>query len=121
MELDGRKSESEKKVTVHHEDLELEFQAACQIAIEECRTLRTPYNPTIWIQMIERHGAAEAARRLLVSGDIQDGFAHLIEQGRPDLTVEWAVLQPQWDLLFTEGHRQAARWRLQQAGVNPIP
>jgi hypothetical protein len=99
--------------------LEQDFEAACWVAIEECRHLQTPYVPTVWINMIRRHGAAEAARKLLVSGDIQYGFTRLIEQGRYDLTVEWAVLQPQWAPLFSPLHRESATLRLEQVQVQP--
>jgi hypothetical protein len=47
-----------------------------------------PYNPTDWIGMMRHWGAAEAARRLLVNGDILYGFRRLVQSGRPDLTVE---------------------------------
>jgi hypothetical protein len=67
--------------------------------------------------MVARHGATEAARRLLVSGDIQTGFERLVTLGRPDLTIEWAVLDPRWAGLFARDHQEAARWRLQQAGI----
>ena len=44
--------------------------------------------------MVERHGAVEAAKRLLVNGDIQTGLLRLLRLGRVDLTVEHAVLDP---------------------------
>jgi 5-methylcytosine-specific restriction enzyme A len=69
--------------------------------------------------MVRRSGAVEAAKHLLVSGDIQYGFRRLIEEGRPDLTVEWSVLLPRWRQLFSDQYRDAARWRLHQAGVKP--
>lgn len=101
-------------------NLEFEFQAACDAAIDEWRVLGFPpsgHPPTIWINMSNKLGAATAARRLLISGDIQDGFERLVKIGRPDLTVEWAVLQPRWNRLFREDIRDAARWRLKQAGA----
>jgi hypothetical protein len=67
--------------------------------------------------MIRQHGAAEAARRLVVSGDIQTGFERLVHAGRPELTIEWAVTDPHWLPLFDPQYRDAARWRLDQAGV----
>ncbi|MCC5951907.1 MAG: hypothetical protein JJU45_07395 [Acidimicrobiia bacterium] len=93
---------------------EAEFEAACRQAIAECAEFG--YTPTAWIAMLDRWGAAEAARRLMVSGDVQYGFERLILQGRPELTVEYAVLQPSWRSLFRDDHRAAARWRLSQAG-----
>ena len=99
-------------------DLEAQFQAACERAVEECKSLRPPYNPTIWISMARQWGAAEAARRLVVSGDIQTGFDRLVRAGHPELTIEWAILDQTWEPLFSDQHREAARWRLEQAGID---
>ena len=96
-------------------ELEREFAAACIAAIEESR--RLGYDPVAWTEMAHRHGAAEAARRLLVSGDIQTGFQRLVALGRPDLTIECAALSERWAPLFHDSHREAARWRLRQAGI----
>ncbi len=46
-------------------------------AITGCRSLG--YNPTVWVSMLRQVGAAEAARRLLSSGDSQTGFLRLIQ------------------------------------------
>lgn len=81
---------------------------------DEFRQLDPPYTPTAWIGMIHRQGAAEAAKRLLVNGGIQSGFERLIKLGRADLNVEQAVLNSRWSALFTDDHRAAARWRLEQ-------
>jgi hypothetical protein len=98
-----------------------EFEAECWSAVQQCASLSPPYRPTVWIGMIERHGAVDAARRLLVSGDVQSGFERLIRGGRQDLTVEHAVLLPRWAALFTDADRDAARWRLRQAGGDADP
>jgi hypothetical protein len=103
----------------HFAQLEARFQSACDRAVEECRALKPPYHPTVWIGMSRQLGAAEAARRLVVSGDIQTGFDRLVRAGRPELTIEWALLDQEWQSLFSEQHREAARWRLRQAGVEP--
>jgi hypothetical protein len=95
--------------------LEDAFAEECRRAVEECRTLSPPYAPTAWIEMMEAHGAVDAAKRLLESSDIQSGFERLVRLGRTDLTVEMAVLHPRWDSLFRELHREAAHWRLTRA------
>ena len=92
--------------------LELEFEEACRDAIGECKTFG--YNPTVWQGMINDLGAVEAAKRLLLNGDVQPGFDRLVTEGRSDLTIEEAVLNPRWTALFDERHREAARWRLEQ-------
>ena len=99
--------------------LEDDFALACEAAVEESRALTPPYNPTAWIAMATRLGAVAAARKLVVSGDIQAGFDRLIRAGRPELTIEWMILDEKWDPLFEESHREAARWRLRQARVEP--
>lgn len=94
-------------------DDEHEFTIACKRAIAECRSLG--YVPSIWIRMVEEHGAVETARRLVMSGDLQDGLLRLLRLGRVDLTVEHAVLEERWHDLFTDKIREAARWRLEIA------
>jgi hypothetical protein len=100
-------------------DLEVEFESVCNAAIDACRHLSQPYHPTAWIGVIAKLRAAAAARRLVVSGDIQTGFGRLVEAGRPELSIEWEILNSRWDPLFSKQHREAARWRLRQAGVEP--
>jgi hypothetical protein len=99
--------------------LEDEFQVACDVALEECKVLIPDYSPSGWIGMSRSLGAAEAARRLVVSGDIQTGFGRLVSAGHPELTIEWAILSPRWEPLFSQQYREAARWRLRQAGIEP--
>jgi hypothetical protein len=99
--------------------IEDEFQVACDAAVEECKVLIPDYNPSGSIGMSRSLGATEAARRLVVSGDIQTGFGRLVSAGHPELTIEWAILNPRWEPLFSQQHREAARWRLRQAGIEP--
>jgi hypothetical protein len=116
---DESADENEGAVTNRELGDEAAYEQATWEAIAECRHLTPPYEPTAWIAMVHRWGAAEAARRLLISGDIQDGFRRLIAAGRHDLTVEWSALQPRWNAIFGAPHQEAARWRLRQAGINP--
>lgn len=92
---------------------EEEFALACEAAIAECR--RLGYVSQAWIGMVERHGAVEASKKLLVNGDIQTGLLRLLRLGRSDLTVEHAVLEDRWQYLFNDQDRELARWRLAQA------
>lgn len=87
-------SESQHSPQDDEPDDEAAYERATWEAITECRRLKPPYDPSAWIGMIHRWGAAEAGRRLLISGDIQYGFRRLIAAGRQDLTIEWSALQP---------------------------
>jgi len=48
---------------------------------------------------------------------MQTGFKELIARGRPELTMESIMLQPEFASLFKAAELAAARWRLEQAGV----
>jgi hypothetical protein len=93
--------------------LEEEFQRACEGAVQECR--RLGYVPSVWIGMMQSHGAVEAAKRLLRNGDLQPGLLRLLRLSRPDLAIEHAVLNPRWADLFDDQDRELAEWRLTQA------
>ena len=99
--------------TTRMTDDEQEFTLACKRSIDVCRTLG--YVPSVWIRMIEEHGAAETARRLIKSGDMQAGLLRLLSLSRVDLTVEHAVLDERWHDLFPDEERDLARWRLEVA------
>ena len=51
-----------------------------------------------------------------MSADIQSGFTELVRRNRADLTIESAVANPRWEVLFDSEVRDAAWWRLGQAG-----
>ena len=95
------------------EELQKEFTLACEEAIRECRKLG--YVPSVWMRMIQTHGAVETARKLILSGDFQDGLLRLLSLGRADLTIESAVLDERWNDLFTDEQRAVAKWRLENA------
>ncbi len=73
------------------------------------------YNPARFLQMLNEHGGVETARRLLPT--MSEGFAELWKRKRLDLTVEYVVLQPRWESLFSEPERAIARQRLRECGM----
>jgi hypothetical protein len=74
------------------------------------------YNATYYLQMLHQDGGLATAHRLLASNGVSDGFAALWERKRLDLTVENVVLQPEFQVLFTNDELDAARRRLQDYG-----
>ena len=54
-------------------------------------------------------------KHLVVSSEIQSGFKRLKELGHLELSVEAAILK--FPDEFTSEERDAARWRLEQAGA----
>ena len=75
------------------------------------------YTATRFIQMLSDHGGVKTAKTLLASPSVSDGFTALWEAGRPDLTVEYQVLQPQFRSLFTQRELESARQRLLDYGL----
>lgn len=60
------------------------------------------YDPREFRRMIADLGGLETAKRLLQDRRPSDGFTTLMLKGRPDLTLETLVLEPQWQSLFTD-------------------
>src|SRR4051794_26112168 len=63
------------------------FDAALYGIHEEAR--KRGYRATRFVQMLDRYGGVETAKRLLAAPTPQSGFATLWEMGEPELTVEW--------------------------------
>jgi hypothetical protein len=64
--------------------------------------------------MISAHGAVATAKRLVASGDLQDGLKKLRSMGRLDLSMERIMLEKEFSQFFSDQERAAARWRLDQ-------
>src|SRR6266446_164064 len=75
------------------------------------------YNATIFLRMISDKGGLATAKYLINSPTPSDGYTHLYERGRLDLTVEAMVVEATtWHELFTESELARARHRLKQYG-----
>lgn len=66
--------------------------------------------------MVSEHGGLAAARMLLHSREVSEGFTALWERGRLDLTVERHVHRPEFRDLFTSDELDIARARLHTYG-----
>ena len=64
----------------------------------------------------EQQGGLQAAKTLLHTPYLPDGFAELWQRGRPDLTMEHMLIQSPWNALFTEDD---ARERLDEQSQAP--
>lgn len=74
------------------------------------------YNATRYLQMVSENGGLATANQLLHASNVSDGFTHLWERGRLDLSVEALVLEPKWSPLFTSDDLRIARERLKAYG-----
>ena len=80
-------------------------------AKEECG-----YNASRFLQMVTQLGGLQAAKALLRTEEISDGFTALWEHGRLDLTMEALVLRAPWSQLFSDDELARARKRLTALG-----
>lgn len=78
------------------------------------------YNATIFLGMLNNRGGLSTAKYLINTPKPSDGYTHLYERGRLDLTVEAMVVEnSRWHGLFTEEELGKARRRLKQYGYVP--
>lgn len=77
------------------------------------------YNATIFLQMIHDRGGLSTAKFLINSVKASDGYTHLYERGRLDLTVEAMVVEnSKWHSLFTDADIAQAEKRLREYGYD---
>ena len=70
------------------------------------------YTPHDFLKMIDAQTGLGAAKTLLAKPNVSIGFTRLWELGKPELTVEAAVLEPRWSDLFILEERKVAERRL---------
>lgn len=71
------------------------------------------YNATIFLQMLYDRRGVDTAKYLINTGKPSEGYIHLHERGRIDLTVEAMVVEnTRWHELFTADELEKARRRL---------
>jgi len=92
--------------------LQEKFAARVRAAVQECHSLG--YHPTRFAQMLDQSDAVTLAKRMVASGELQDGLKKLKGMGRIDLSVESIMLETMFSGLFTPPELQAAEWRLRQ-------
>ena len=95
--------------------LEQEFLRASFI----CKN-RYKYNPTRFLQMLERSGPVNTAVDLVMAPTYHEGFTKLWELGRLDLTVEAIILREPFNKLFSQQVLSTARSKLEKLGYKEI-
>lgn len=94
--------------------LEIEFNEAMLDIYRKAKS-EAKYNAQRFLQMVVDHGGVEAARMLINSETVSEGYTALWERGRLDLTVEAMVLETKkFHTLFTEQELQVCAKRLME-------
>lgn len=79
------------------------------------------YNATIFLNMLTSKGGLATAKYLINAERPSDGYTHLYERGRLDLTVEAMVVETtRWHSLSTNDELAKARTRLQAYGYKAL-
>lgn len=92
--------------------LDLEFETRLRESVND--SIALGYNPAQFAEMLERYGGVDVAKRLVASGELQDGLKRIVALGHIELAMESIMLEPRFAPLFSEGELAAARWRLAQ-------
>jgi hypothetical protein len=93
-------------------DLQRQFDQA-MLTIYRRAKAEVKYNATIFFRMLNERGGLATAKYLINSEEPSDGYTHLYERGRLDLTVEAMVIEdPLWHSLFTADELARAKKRL---------
>lgn len=95
-----------------------QFQLRCRELVDE--TVTAGFMPGGWIGLINSMGAVEAARHLLSTGHVLPVTQWLVDQRRPELTMEHQISQSRREDLFTDEDRAEAARRLEQGGDRNI-
>lgn len=100
-------------------ELELKFYEA-MIELYEQAKIKLNYNATRFLQLVSEHGGVKAAKILLGSKRLSEGFIKSWEKGRLDLTMEAMIIEnPKWYSLFTKKELLIAEKRLIDLGYKP--
>lgn len=94
------------------EQLATEFEARLRDANRQCIPLG--YDPHRFTKMLDDSDGRTLAKKLVISGELQDGLKRLAKLDRLDLSMEWIMLEQKFAPLFTEDELKAARWHLGQ-------
>lgn len=74
------------------------------------------YYPHDFRAMVEKLGGVRAAKQLINTTKVSQGFTRLWEESRLDLSVEALAVSPQWRALFTAEEIKCSRQRLKEVG-----
>ena len=87
------------------------FQERCRDLVAQIRTMG--FEPHVWVDMINDLGVTLAAKRILAANMPLAATRWLIDQGRPELTMEHEIIEMRWADLFDDDERSEARRRLE--------
>ncbi len=98
------------------QDLAKKFDAAMFEIYARAKS-EANYSATIFLGMLSDRGGLATAKHLINAPNPSDGYTHLYERGRLDLTVEAMIVETKmWHELFTDEKILKSRRRLRDYG-----
>jgi hypothetical protein len=94
------------------DDLEIQFHEQ-MVNIYRNALTQAHYKATKFLEMVTMQGGLAAAKALLHTPHLPDGFAELWQRGRLDLTMEYILVQPPWNTLLTPEELRIAHERIE--------
>ena len=95
------------------QELERRFDAAMVAVYLEAASLG--YRSTRSVELVRECGGVAIAREILAADRVHRGLEELFLMGRLDLTVEYQVLLPEYEALFSPEERRTAQLRIGRA------
>lgn len=100
-------------------DLAKQFDEAMLTIYRRAKS-EAKYNAKIFFRMLSDRGGLETAKYLINSSQPSEGYTHLYERGRLDLTVEALVVEEsRWHSLFNTDELARAEKRLADYHYRP--
>lgn len=93
-----------------NEGLSKEFHKALRTTYEE--GIKRGYYPVYFMQMLEKYGGVETAKRLLSTKEVQKGLMRLYELNLLSSSMEAFVIKEKFRPLFSEEEIEEANSRL---------
>jgi len=70
------------------------------------------YTPQYLVNMVNRYGAINAVKKLVIKPEISQGLLRLQKENALKLSLESIILEPEWENIFTEKERHIAKKKL---------
>jgi exonuclease I len=93
----------------------MDFKESVWDAINDMKE-KHGYNPTIFINMINKHGVIEAVRRLINDPKPSPGLTRLWKLNALHLSMEAIIQEEKWKAIFSEEERMKAKAKLDLYG-----
>ena len=87
-----------------------EFEQQLEKNINE--VVESIYRPQSFINMVDKYGYYQAAKKIASDREVSDGFTKLALKQRLDLSIESLIVNPKYESIFTKDEINNCRIKL---------